>query len=256
MTTQIKGLTFAAAVAMLAGACGTGNSPTGMDVATIEAGSGFSAQRREPLPPQAPEPQSPESVPVPSDPGSIPEVKPKPGADVPTAVPSNRPHRPSPVSDDVAVPAPGDDTVPVVNDDAAPSTVPPTRDPSEGPAAIPAPLPPTGGPAPTPLPPTVPSVVCRAVSMEIAPLVNAVDPDGDAFVATLLDKAGDAIEDMSCEKILWSAVGVDSPGRGIRITYGHLSRYVTVNGALGGYVLQAQAPNGVVASISFGGGRK
>ena len=43
MTTQIKGLMFAAAVATFSAACGTSGSPTGMDVSGIEASAGFSA---------------------------------------------------------------------------------------------------------------------------------------------------------------------------------------------------------------------
>lgn len=64
MTTQMKSLMFVAAVAILPVACGTSQSPTGMDVSAIEAGASFSALRRDPLPPQVP-PPSGDTVPVP-----------------------------------------------------------------------------------------------------------------------------------------------------------------------------------------------
>lgn len=100
MTTQIKSLMFVAAVAILPAACGTSGSPTGMEVAAIE----LDAQRREatdPVPPQAPTPTDPGSIPVP-------DVKPAETAPDPTSVPlpADRPNRPRPpVTTPVATPS-------------------------------------------------------------------------------------------------------------------------------------------------------
>ena len=274
MTTQMKSLVFAAAVAILPVACGTSGSPTGPET-TIEAG--LSSQRFSPgLPPSEPQPpsenapsapQAPsETVPtpqapsesVPSDPGTVPgpapEPTPKPVNDPSEGtrppLPSSRPAqptRPAPPSGG-GVP----ENVPEASPEAIPA--PPVSDPGSIPTGAPttAVPPPAPLPQPAPLPaPPADTNTCTAASIEILPVLTFAETAGDEFVAVLTDASGAAIEDKSCETLTWTADGIVAGGR-LTIVLGADSRSVTIFGATGPYKLGATAPNGKSVSITVG----
>lgn len=286
MTTQIRSLMFVAAVAILPVACGT-SSPMGTDLAALEAGAQVSSFRSDPsvpVPPQAPEPQSPESdtapAPAPAEPGEIPAEDPKdPQADPGSIeLPTSRPAPPSdpntdpidpnteptdPNTDPLPSPAPPDGNTgsdPVTPNDETQDTVPPTSEPQ----AIPVPpssdtVPvcvqdgnpnPACAPAPSPVPPTDP-VECQAASIEVMSMRQTIlEPAGEGFMAILTDKDGLRIEDGSCEKLVWAVEG-DSAGTRAVIHYENDSRYVYIEGMHGTYKVGVTAPNGVAASIGF-----
>ena len=281
MTTQIRSLMFVAAVAILPVACGT-TSPMGTDLAALEAGAQVSAFRSDvPVPPQAPEPQSPESdtapVPAPADPGQIPEDPRDPQADpgsieLPTSRTAPAPSDPNtdpndpdtdptdPNTDPLPSPAPPDgNTVPVPPTSDPQDTVPPTGDtqgipvpPSSDtvPVCVQDGNPNLGCPAPSPVPPTDP-VECQVASIEIMSMRQTIlEPAGEGFRAILTDKGGLLIDDGSCEKLVWAVEGARDQSR-VVIRYDNDSRYVYIEGMHGTYKVGVTAPNGVSASIGF-----
>jgi hypothetical protein len=268
MTTQIRSLMFVAAVAILPVACGT-SSPMGPDLAALEAGAQVSSFRSDPspVPPQAPEPQSPESdtapVPAPADPNEIPGEDPKdPQADPGSIeLPTSRPAPPSdpntdptdPNTDPFPSPAPpegntGSDPVPPTSDPHG-IPVPPSSD--TVPVCVQDGNPnPACTPAPSPVPPTDP-VECQVASIEIRAMGNTfAAPAGEGFIANLTDKGGLLIEDGSCEKLVWAVEGARDQSR-VVIHYENDSRYVYVEGMHGTYKVGVTAPNGVATSIGF-----
>lgn len=239
MTTHFRSLMFVAAVAILPVACGT-SSPMGADLAALEADAQVTSLRIDPtvpVPPQAPEPQSPESdtapAPAPSEPENNPEPDPK-DPQAPENDPAEDPtSRPAPPSVDTSFPVP------------TPSTVP---------TNIPSPSPNVPSPSPNdetaPVPPPEPSK-CLAASIEIRAMREAiVEPAGEGFMAILSDRNGLLIEDGSCEKLVWAVDGGARDQSRIVIHYESDSRFVYMQGMRGTYQISVTAPNGVTGWIA------
>ena len=228
MTFEMKKLMFVVAVATFPIACGT-TSVTGPDAATLAGNDGgFSAFRLHPLPPTAPAPSSPNTVPEPTVP-----TKDDPGVDVP-ASPGSVPVEPAHNTQRPTPSQPGSPNV------SAPGPLP-TPAPSD--PGTPMPADPGGVPTG--------EVQCLAASIDIVQTVLFAGTPGATLEAIMNDDKGVVITDGSCDKVEWHAEA-SGPGAGdgtVQITSGANARFATLTGTPGEYKVGAVAINGTGASI-------
>ena len=216
-TFDVKRSIAVALVACLPIACGS-SVPTGSDVIALDPGAAVSALRIAPLPPTAPEAPSPETVPVP-----------EPAPSVPT--------------DDTSVSAPDVNTG--RRPGPRPSDVPPSTDPPEDGVVVPPPPPPPGNDT---------NRMCLAAAAEIMILRGSLPlplyQESVLLELAMLDKDGAPVKDGSCQGVVWTFDDARYAAAAT-IAVGADTRYATVSGLAGAYVIRATTPNGYVATVAI-----
>jgi hypothetical protein len=256
---EITRLTAVAMIACLPIACGS-SSPTGPDVAALGADGIASALRSEPMPPTAPEAPSPEPVPVEGDPSDEVDPAPVPSDDDAGSIPApdaNTGRRPADVPETDPLPEDDAGSVPAPQPDGNAGSIPAPQ-PENIPGVTP---PPAATPAPAAPPASVPPPQgndgargCRASAAEIM-ILRGSPPQplhGSAVLLEMLmiDNNGDQIKDGSCQGVAWS-FDVPRYAAGATITVGADTRYASVDGPAGVYVVRATTPNGRTATVEI-----